>query len=151
MFQVFRRHQKRWLTALTILAMIGFAFPIGSTYFGGRGRRSGSGPEVVDTIFKHRLTTDDLARARLERHVANTFLQVMVTAVHPELTGRIGEPFGSTRDDESIKDSIRLSYKADQLGVRVSDDMVRTWIHRTTDGKLTNAQVEQEAATTRRV
>src|SRR5262245_33082924 len=139
MFQVFRRHQKRWLTALTVLAMIGFAFPIGSTYFGGRGgRRTGRGPEVVETIFKHNVTSDDIVRARLERHVANTFAQVMMNTVHPEFAGRLGEVFGPTRDDESIRDAIRLSYKADQLGVRVSDDMVRNWINRNTNGKLTN-------------
>jgi hypothetical protein len=143
MFQTFRRHQKRWLTGLTILAMIAFAFPLTSTYFDsgpGSGRRR---VEVIDTIFDKRITNEDLERARLERILANSFYQMMIAAVYPQFGFRIGEVFGTPRDDDAIKDAIRLTHKADELGIRVSDEMIRNWILRESDGKLTTQQFEE--------
>src|SRR2546426_1124139 len=147
MFQTFRRHQKKWLTALTLMAMLAFAFPLSSTYFGGsgRGRRR---VEVVDTIFERKVTSDDLERARGERVLANAFFQLMITAVYPQLGHMIAQynEFGPTRDDEDIKDGIRMAHKADELGIRVNDDMIRNWIARQTEGKLTTEQFEQAVA-----
>ena len=148
MFEVFRRHQKRLLAVLTILAMFAFAFPLTSTYFSGSRTRSGQMIEVVDTIFDRKVTNEDIRRTGWERLVANTFYQNIMAAVQPQLGWRWGaiERFGNSRDDDAIKDAIRMAHKADEFGIRVSDDMVRAWIKAETDGKLTTRQFEEAIA-----
>src|SRR5262245_9255663 len=143
MFKSFRKHQKKWMAGLTIGTMLAFAFPA-TTFFSGSGRNRRRQAEVVETIFNRQVTTDDLQRARLERTIANAFFQFMIVTVQPQLAARLGNIaiFGSTSDEE-LKDAIRLTHKADELGVHVSDDMIRTWINRVTDGKLSTTQFEQ--------
>jgi hypothetical protein len=145
MFQTFHRHRKQWLTALTLMAMVAFAFPLTSTYFGGSDR-SRRPVEVVDTIFQKQVTNADIERARLERLLANTFFMLMIDALYPQMGHMFPPAFGPTQDDEAIKDAIRMAHKADELGIRVTDDMIRNWISQETLGKLTTEQFEQAVA-----
>ena len=64
MFHLFRRHQKRILVVVTILAMGAFVFPIGSSYFTG----SDSAPKNKSEMkVRFELTDESLASLRAER------------------------------------------------------------------------------------
>ncbi|MBI3465940.1 MAG: hypothetical protein HY000_23230, partial [Planctomycetes bacterium] len=148
MFNVFRRHQKKWMAALTIMAMIAFCFPFARFFSGDDRRRGKKQDEVIERAFGRDVVQSDINRARFERNVGNTFLLESRAAIGDPWAARFPDivlsryGFGSTRDEEDIKSSIRQAFKADELGITVSDDMVRAWITRVTMGLLTTEKFQ---------
>jgi hypothetical protein len=151
MFDLFRRHQKRWMAALVVMAMAAFAFPV--TSFMGNGGRVDreSQIEVVDTVYGREITNVDVYQARQDRLVANRFVQEMLLSAEPRMAAFIANLnyFGPIQSDDAIIDALRLSHKADQYGIRINDDAIRAWITRMTDGKLTTEQFQAVVASLR--
>lgn len=154
MFQVFRRHQKRLLAVVTILAMFAFVFPLGSTYFSGSDGTRKSNVEVKDEIYGRQITNLDIDRAKWDRHVANTFVHYSLMAVnYPGANQATTEAvafsrfgFGPWDDEDAIKDAIRLVHKADEFQIKVSDDVVRTWVKELTGDKLSTKKFQEVVA-----
>jgi hypothetical protein len=143
MFEVFRRNQKKWLAALTILAMFAFCFDGCFRGYANRNREQQKDVALED--------------ARMDRQVANLFLIESMAAVgnfmaqqFPQYVvlqqgfgpdGLYGS--GSEQTTQSIRDSIRMKQKAEELGITVTDAMVQDWITQVTEGKLTQQQFQQ--------
>ncbi len=151
MFDTFRKRQKTLLAALAVMAMFAFAFlpgvSLGPT---GKGSIDKDRDKVVADIYGRKVTKAELEDAKHERFIANAFVrELLATMYGPEIVQRMPAEyfdiqfgFGPTNTDEAIKDAMRLNHKADEFGVKVSDDMVRDWIKSRTGGRMTADQFE---------
>jgi len=144
MFEVFRKRRTVLLPLLTMLAMLAFAFPVSFFMDSGTDPRDRDGNTVVTNINGRDVTVADVERARAERRIANAFIiESMLMAGDFRLANLRRDlveeflAFGST-DPTEIEDAIRMSYKADEYGIKVSDDMVRDFLKSRTGGRLTN-------------
>ncbi len=141
MFDVFRRHQKKWMAALAIMAMIAFSFPAS------RCGDLGSAPEqeAVAVIFGRAITEMELQEAEQQRTMANSFVLRCRQAIGDPLALVMAEQliesvgFGApTR--ESLLQAMALEHLADQMNVVITDEMVEAWIKQITDGRLSTEQ-----------
>ncbi|RUL89740.1 hypothetical protein [Tautonia sociabilis] len=128
-FQVFRRHQRKLLALLAIMAM--FAFVVADSL--PRLFSNYAAPPIADRVVVSLAGRDvrrsDLERLRLQRGRANYVLS--------QLAMRVGgqafypyfdeQPFGPT-DDRAMVDALILQRKADELGLPRSPELARTWI-----------------------
>jgi parvulin-like peptidyl-prolyl isomerase len=133
--------------------MFAFVFPLGSTYFSQSDRTKKDTTEVTkDKFYGKPVTNFDIEQARFERQVANAFVTYSLTSVEFRFAQFPQEyidnyyGFGPTRDEEAIKDALRLAQKADEFGIKVSDDVVRAWIKEITSGKLTTEMFQEVIA-----
>ncbi len=145
MVKTFRKHQKGILAALVLLAMFAFVFPFDS-FFGNSGQtQKKKKVTVVDNIFGRDVTNQDIENIKFDRFVANQFFVQTILTLNPQFARFVAEIeyFGSTRDEDELKDAIRLEHKADEFGIRVNDEMVRGWIKRITENKLSTEQFQE--------
>src|SRR5579875_1651140 len=115
-FAVFRRHQKKMLAVITILAMFGFVLSDVLYRFSNRGGPPG-GNTVVADLYDRPVYRSDLNRLAEERAVANRFLA----------TFGFANFFGgySTRD---LVDGLILKHEADRLGIPDTPEFGRAWL-----------------------
>src|SRR5687768_18444345 len=103
-FEVFRRHQKKMLAALAIMAMI--AFTLDFSLFSDRAGGPRDDPKVVD-LYGRAVYQSDLAEMAQQRDIANAFMGRLV----PGLPGQF---FGGTTTRELV-DALILDHEADAL------------------------------------
>lgn len=120
-FQVFRRHQRKMLAVLAILAMFGFVLADSLPRFFNDGPAVRGADEVVATLYGRRVRESDLDRLRSERGRANAALGQLAPYF-----GR--ETFGPTTP-EAIVDAYILERKADELGIPASPDLAKKWVY----------------------
>lgn len=115
-FAVFRRHQKKMLAVVTLLAMFAFVISgVVNPYANRGGARDGN--KVVVDLYDKPIYRSDLNELATERSVANRFLAGL----------GFTNPFGgySTRE---LVDALILKHEADRLGIPDSPDFGRAWL-----------------------
>jgi peptidyl-prolyl cis-trans isomerase D len=113
--EVFRRHQKKMLAVLALLAMIAFTLNLGQ--FGGDPRRSTRNP-VLFTIDGNAVHSSDLYELRLHRLRANHFMQQLSGA--PDF-------FGGTSNEE-LRDAYVLRREAERMGLPATPELANQWL-----------------------
>jgi peptidyl-prolyl cis-trans isomerase D len=111
----FRKHQKKGLAALALMAMI--AFTLDLNLF----RSQGGGPRQNPVVFElagKPIRQSDLDELRIQRLRANHFLQSF-----------LGLPnfFGDTTND-SMRDAYVLQREADRMGMPATPEVANTWL-----------------------
>jgi hypothetical protein len=123
-FAVFRRHQRKMLAVLAILAMIGFVLGDAITYTF-RGRNGGGADPVVVELYGRPVRRGAIEAMKAQRGRANLFVeQVLRINGLPPVTDQL---FGdlSTR---SIVDALILEHEADALGLPASPALAKAWL-----------------------
>jgi hypothetical protein len=141
-FKIFRKNQKAWMVALTILAMISFVFlsNVGSSP---SGRGSHEDPEVFSWKFGKVNESDLQNRIQLQHKVLTFFYR---TGSGSGRTDQEINQFLQSRFPTSEREVVAymlLNKKAEDLGIVVSDDMVRNLIRAWTEGKLSGQQMSE--------
>ena len=119
MFESFRKHQKKFLAVLALMAMI--AFTLDLSLF----RNKGSAYQQNPVAFKmggRDVRAADLDEMRRERLRANMFMQNF-----PDQYGRPLVSFGGTSDEE-IRQAMILDREANRLGIPSSIELASAWI-----------------------
>ena len=132
MFESFRRHQKKFLAVLALMAML--AFTLDLSLFRGNGPTYQQNP-VVFKMGGREVHAGDLEEMRRERLRANLFMQNM--------RDQYGQPmsFGGTSDEE-MRQAMVLEREADRLGIPASANLANTWL-RQSFPNLTPAKFDQ--------
>lgn len=121
-FQVFRRHQRKMLAVLAILAMGGFILADSGTKWMANNVREGGGrDEVVATLYGRTIRESDLSRLLSERQLANGTL----AQLRPYFLSE--ETFGPATVEEGV-DAYILEHEADALGIPATAEMAKSWI-----------------------
>jgi peptidyl-prolyl cis-trans isomerase D len=107
-FAVFRRHQRKMLAILAILAMIAFTMDIAFTRNFQGGVSGGSDPVVVE-LYGRSVRRSEIDRMKFERGRANLFLD--------QLFGGGGFQFFGDLSTRSLVDALILQHEADELGL----------------------------------
>lgn len=133
-FAVFRRHQKKLLTVLGVLAMGAFVLSDSVPRYLGSST-GGRDQKVVDlygqTVYQSHL--NDIAR---QRSRANAFMAGMAPFL-----ARDGNFFGGLKQRDLV-DALILQHEADRLGMPVSSDLGREWLDelaKSLRGRMTDA------------
>ena len=170
-FEVFRRHQRKILAVLAIMAMIAFVFdPQTISSLLGFGGRPDEADKAIAEIYGHPVSGQQLRSEAQRRSLANQFvfsarlmvgseIAILVNQLGPEAVERTlaaAPQFGPARarqvvqeaahffggtDEQSLLDAMILRHKADQLGIVVSDDSVNRFIQTITDDRLLPEQL----------
>jgi peptidyl-prolyl cis-trans isomerase D len=120
-FAVFRRHQKKMLAIIAVLAMSGFVLSDSLYRLSNRGGPRGGNTVVVDLNDKP-VYRSDLDQVAQERGLANRFMSGL---------GFGPMPFGgySTRE---LVDALLLKREADRLGIPDSPEFAQSWLKQMT-------------------
>ena len=135
-FSIFRRQEKKMLAVLAIMAMFAFTF-VG---FAGMsvqallqlisGGMAGPGDEAVARTNWGNITRNDVAVQQQQRSIANRFLW--------RAQRESGNTFGANQaffgppTEEDVVNAILIRRRADELGMRLSDDAVGKFIDNVT-------------------
>lgn len=130
-FEVFRKRQKQFLVALTLLAM--FAFVLAGL-FDNLTRRSASGGRdvVLARAWGHDIRASQVAQIQQERIIAERFLRAARQWVGLQ---NFDFPFFPTSEDDVIGMIIMVE-KGQQMGLSVTSEDVTNFIHARTENKL---------------
>jgi hypothetical protein len=128
-FQVFRRHQRKLLAMLAIMAM--FAFVVADSLprlFSNYATPAGV-DRVVVSLGGRDVRQSELERMRLQRGRSNYVLSQLFLRIGRQPLAPYFEPqtFGPT-DDAAIVDALILERKAKELGLPITVEMARAWI-----------------------
>ncbi len=137
-FRIFRKNQKVWMVVLTILAMFSFVFFSQSSRLGGGPSGGQTDPEVFTWKYGTVRQSEISNRMYQRKKVQELLYRSATKADMPEqqviqvLQTRfpVSEP--------KVIESILLDKKAQQLGIVVSDDMVRRFIRGWTQDKVSS-------------
>ena len=130
-----RKHQKKLLAILAVLAMIAFSFDIVIQNFQPT-RVARFDP--IARVYGQEIYPQHVDLLRQERAIANRFLALAWSAIGDTFALRIwdSEFFGAT-DRDAILEAIALMHEADRLGITYTDEMVTDFIVQITGGRLT--------------
>ncbi|CAN5734304.1 hypothetical protein BH23PLA1_BH23PLA1_17040 [soil metagenome] len=121
-FQVFRRHRRKMIGLLAILAMFAFVLADSLPQLTGGGGPGGSySNEVVAELYGQPVRENDIQQMRAQRARANYVLSQLVPYFGQQT-------FGGTSTEEMI-DALILQKEADQLGIPASPGLARSWIY----------------------
>lgn len=127
-FEIFRRHQKKMLAALAILAMVAFSLDF-SLLRGRFGGGSGAEDPVVATLYGRRIHRSDLLGMLGQRSRANRFMAYLAGGSDQEIFGGL--------DTRSLVDALILEHEADKLGLPADRELAVRWLREQTQGGLT--------------
>jgi hypothetical protein len=134
-FSTFRKNQKIWMVALTILTMFAFVF-LGQAKMGGPG-----GSQTDPDVFTWKYGTvkqSDINNRMYQRKKVQEFLYRSGKAAdmpEQQLLQVLQTRFPVS--EPRVIESILLAKKAQQMGIDISDDMVRRFIRGWTQDKVT--------------
>ncbi len=124
-FEVFRRHQRKFLAVLALMAMI--AFTLDLSLF----RNSGGGPDGEDrtvfSLYGRPVRRSEVSRMYYERARANLFMS--------ELSGN--PSFFGGLSDADMQDALVLEHEADRLQMPNSPEVAKLYLRDITRNQLT--------------
>lgn len=131
-FEVFRRHQRKMLAVLAILAMFTFVLSDSLPRLLGP---SSSGPDVeVATLFGRTVRRSDLNEMARQRNRANLFMSALMPYSREGVFGGLKE-----RD---LVDALILEKEADRLGMPADPITGREWLKARTAGRMNREMFE---------
>jgi hypothetical protein len=140
-FRTFRKNQKAWMVALTVLTMFAFIF-LGRAQMGSGGKVED--PEVFTWDYGA-VHKSDIQNRKQQRQLVRQFLAQAVMAANPDpAMERRVQAYMNSRfpvSDESIAEAMLLEKKAQQLGINVSDDTVNQTLRGFTQDRLRPEQM----------
>jgi hypothetical protein len=119
-FEIFRRHQKKMLTVLGVLAM--GAFVLSDSVPRYLSSNTGGRDQKVAELYGRAVYQSQINEMARQRSRANSFMTAMV----PFLT-RDGNFFGGLKQRDMV-DAIILQHEADRLGMPATPDLGREWL-----------------------
>jgi hypothetical protein len=130
-FSAFRKNQKEWMAAVTILSIVAFVFLSGPSMRGFSG--GGDAAAVVRTTKFGNLTIAQLRMLRENRQVFNTFLGMVDASlnglkVQPVAVASIRQVIGTQIEDRSLVEKWLCGKEAAAMGITVDDDTVNNFI-----------------------
>jgi SurA N-terminal domain len=134
-FSLFRKHERLMMAVLVLMAMIAFVFmdPI----FGVRsGRTRAQDPVVAETALYGDIHESDMQRMLSGRALANRFVQ----QTFADLYGFTPEAYFGPDTESGVVDTMILSRKAEQMGVRVTDAEITRFLQQLSSDRITAAQ-----------
>ncbi len=131
-FEVFRRHQRKLLAVLGVMAMFGFVVSdslpkLLSPNAGGR-------DQPVATLYGKTIYRSALQRMLEERTLANLFVL--------ELSPYFGRTFFGGVKDRDLVDALILEREAHRLGMPATPQMGREWLKRITNDRMNKETFE---------
>ena len=133
-FSVFRKHERWMMAVLGVMAMIAFVFfdPL----FGMRSGRGGNDPVVAETTLYGDIHETDLARMLAARALANRFAQQTIAAVY----GFAPQGYFGSETERGVVDTMLLARKAEQMGMRMTDEEITRFLQLLSDNRLSGDQ-----------
>ena len=139
-FEVFRRHQRKMLAIVAILAMFGFVLSDG--LFRMVSPRGGGGPdEEVARLYGRPVYRSDLNGLKAERMRANLFIARVLQELNPGMP-----PLPNAFGDISVPalvDAYILKHEADALGMPASPSIAKEWLRSATAERFTAVMGER--------
>jgi hypothetical protein len=135
-FKVFRKNQKAWMVAITVLAMISFVF-MGN--IGGSARNGGAGgkdPEVFSWKYGTVNASELRNRIQLQHKVQQFLAQTARAADKPAQQADQYIVSQIPTNDNGVITAMLLNKKAEDLGIVISDQVVIAYIKEWTERKL---------------
>jgi hypothetical protein len=134
-FEVFRRHQRKLLFPIAIMAILSMcSFVVSDSLPKLLSPGSGGRDQAVATLDGKTVYRSTLQRMLQERTYANLF----VSEVSPYF-GRT--PFGGVKDRDLI-DALILEDEADRLGMPATPEMGREWLKKVTNNRMNRETFE---------
>jgi hypothetical protein len=134
-FRTFRKNQKAWMVVLTLLCMFSFVFFGQWSKFGNSAGQQ-QNPEVFSWKYGSVTKRDLIDRMTLRRLVNQFITQVELQSGRPPQTIR-ANPFPLSEGEVVM--AMLLDKKAEQLGIVISDDMIKKFIAQIGDYKVDGA------------
>jgi hypothetical protein len=132
-FAVFRRHQRKLMGIIAILAMFGFVVSdslFGLLRSGGVNQRSDA---VVAVLYGKPVHRSDLAELSAERSLANAFMANLMQ----KMMGFSRPSFFGETTSRALVDAYILQHEADALGMPRDPEVAREWL-----GRMTSQQMD---------
>lgn len=130
-FESFRRHQKQFLVALTLLAMFAFVLAQALDNFMSRQGSRGSDP-VIATAWGKDIRVSQIQRMQADRVIANQFVDRARRWVNlPAPQQYLFPP-----DENNVLQALVLAHKAAEIGLSADTAMVTEYINDITENKL---------------
>ena len=137
-FSLFRKHERLMMAALVLMAMIAFVFM--DPLFGIRGGGSKSqDPVAVETTLYGDIRESDLQRMVAAPALANRFVQQTIASLY----GFMQDGFFGADTERAVVDTMLLARKAEQIGLRVTDEEITRSSARAQLDRLTAEQFAQ--------
>jgi hypothetical protein len=158
-FRVFRKHQKKLLATLGIMAIVAFCIPIGFLDYIRSPSRAA--PVVVESSKYGDIKESELHRLRLQRQQVLSFLQrveqaVVVAKREANLQAKAedqvvlaaqaadqAERMIGPASEEAVVDTWLYARHAEQLGLVVTNETINEFIREVTEGYLGPGQVKK--------
>jgi hypothetical protein len=131
-FEVFRRHQKKMLAVLAIMAMVAFTLDF-SLFKSGWGR--GTNDPVVVTLYNKPVRRSDVQLMQLQRSRANRLIGRLLFDM-PEY------PIFGPLNTRAIVDAMILEHEAERLGMPANVKLAKEWLRNITQNKITSEQFD---------
>jgi len=133
-FSVFRKHERWMMAVLGVMAMIAFVFfdPL----FGMRSGPGGNDPVVAETTLYGDIHETELARMLGARALANRFAQQTIAMAY----GFAPQGYFGSETERSVVDTMLLARKAEQMGMRMTDEEVTRFLQLLSDNRVTGDQ-----------
>src|SRR5262245_61890155 len=114
MFATFRRHQKKLMAIIAVLAMGGFVLSDTLPSLFNRGYGGPRGDAKVVELYGKTIRRTDLGELDTERRLANGFMGSLMGRVYGFADPRFAQFFGDT-STRSLVDALILQHEADKL------------------------------------
>lgn len=135
-FALFRKHERWMMAILGVMAMVAFVFLGPLLDFRGMRGSNAQDPVVAETKLYGDIRESDLARMLMARNLANRFVQqIFATLYGISVPGYFG-----AESEASVVDSMLMARKAEQMGMRVTDDEITRILQRMSEDRLTAEQ-----------
>jgi len=134
-FTIFRRHQKVFLAALALLAMISFVFLSGPV-FDSLTSHTMRNPLVVSTKTYGNLTEADLAHLIRQQNLVRSFFERVY------LTMGFRLPWEPPSEESAVETWI-LANRAKELGMVISNSMINAYLREMTGGRISRETFRQ--------
>ncbi len=141
-FRTFRKNQKAWMVVLTILAMFSFVF-FSNTGSRNAGPGGSQDPEVFTWKYGTVRQSEINNRVYQRKKVQEFLYRLGRAAEYPDAQLQNAIATIAPGSEPKVIDSILLEKKAKQLGIVVSDEMVRRFIRGWTQDKVSRNQLAQ--------
>ncbi len=134
-FEVFRRHQRKLLAVLGVMAMFGFV--VSDSLPKLLSPSSGGRDQPVATLYGKTIYRSALQGMLEQRTLANLFVYELFTAyTAPSLRPYISRTFFGGLKDRDLVDALILEREANRLGMPATPQMGQEWLKRITNDRM---------------
>ncbi|HVU87809.1 MAG TPA: hypothetical protein VHD36_10850 [Pirellulales bacterium] len=134
-FALFRKHERWMMAILGVMAMVAFVFLGPLLDFRGM-RGSAQDPVVAETKLYGDIHESDLGRMLMARNLVNRFAQQTFAMLY----GFSPPGYFGPETEAGVVDTMLMARKAEQIGMRVTDDEITRFLQTISENRLTGEQ-----------